>query len=67
MTKKASITGGFISLLGSLPTQFALFLTFIATVKIPRDAMGNLDPAAQPLYHCVWIMHLGSSLTVLAN
>ena len=67
MTKKQTITGGFISLLGSLPTQFALLLTFIGTVNLPRDEEGNTDPTAGPLYHCVWIMHLGSGLTVLLN
>ena len=37
MTRKASVTNGFISILGAVPAQFALFLTFVASVQLPRD------------------------------
>ena len=67
MAKKASVTSGFISMLGSLPMQLALLLTFIAIIKIPRDVEGNMDKAVVPIYHCIWIMHLGSGLVVLLN
>ena len=44
-----------------------MLLTFIATVKIPRDELGNMDAGAKPLYHCVWVMHISSALVVLMN
>ena len=44
MTKKTSVTNGFISLLGSMPAQFALLLTFLTAVGIPKDEDGNRDP-----------------------
>ena len=44
MTKKTSVTNGFISLLGSMPAQFALLLTFLTAVGIPKDEDGYRDP-----------------------
>ena len=67
MTKKSSVSNGFISILGSFPIQFAMFLTFVASVSLPRDEHGEIDPESYKLYNCVWIMHLASALVVLMN
>ena len=67
MTKKSSVSNGFISILGSFPMQFAMFLTFVASVSLPRDEHGEIDPESYKLYNCVWIMHLASALVVLMN
>ena len=67
MTKKASITNGFISLLGSMPAQFGMLLTFLTAVGIPRDEEGNRISDYYLLYHSVWIMHILAGFTVFLN
>ena len=67
MTRKTSITNGFISLLGSMPAQFGMLLTFLTVVGIPRDEEGNRIPEYYPLYHCTWFIHIAAGFTVLLN
>ena len=65
MITKAS--NGFLSVLGSQPVTFALFLTMVATLKIPRDEDENWEPAALRIYIWVLLMHLVTFVTIVLN
>lgn len=54
-------------MLGSLPIQFAMFLTILATVKIERDEEGEWDSDGLEIYTWVWIMHLVLFTTLALN
>ena len=60
-------TNGFLSVLGSLPVQFAMLLTFLGIVHIPYDKYGQTDIASLQLYHMVWVMHLFLITTIILN
>ena len=58
---------GFLSVSGALPMQFAMLLTFVGTVSIPRDKADEYEPFSFLVYHIVWIMHLASFVTIFFN
>ena len=63
----SNTSNGFLSILGSLPIQFAMFLTILSSVKVPRNEEGEFDSASLKIYHLVWIMHLVTFVTLLLN
>ena len=44
-----------------------MLLTFLASVKAPRNLKDEIDGSSLPLYNSVWIMHLASSIVILLN
>ena len=44
-----------------------MLLTFLASVKAPRNLKDEIDGSSLPLYNSVWIMHLSGSIVVLLN
>ena len=60
MANKASLTNGCVTILGSSPIQFAMFLAFVSTVRTPKDELSHL-------YYWVLTMHIALTLTILLN
>ena len=41
---------GFLSVLGSFPVHFAMLLTMLGTVDVPRDDSGEVEEKYQNIY-----------------
>ena len=63
MKLTSSATNGFISVLGSLPIQFAMLVTFIAVVPLPKDSEEDVIG----IYSGIVIMHFVNSIVVLLS
>ena len=44
-----------------------MFLTVLAAVKVPKDEDNNWESGALRIFYCIWIMHLGTFLTIVLN
>ena len=44
-----------------------MLLTFLASVKAPRNLKDEIDGSSLPLYNSVWIMHVSASIIILLN
>ena len=58
---------GFLSVLGSFPVHFAMFLAMLGTVDVPIDDSGQYKDGYFKIYSQVWIMHLSVSLVLVLN
>ena len=63
----AKPSNGFLSVLGSFTIHFALLLTMLSTVNVPRDEFGQMKEDPLRMYTLVCLMHLVVALVLVLN
>ena len=54
-------------MLGSFPVHFAMLLTMLGTVDVPKDDSGVVEENYQRIHTQVWILHLIVAIVLVLN